>query len=144
MEGKRQEDEESQLAPARVRARDVALVVERVATITEWIARGMTPRACVTRGMRQPPDGLGMSRYVANRYVGVALMRLQKDDDQEPIESKRARSIAFWNGQIQRALENKRTFEQNGEVIEYAAPDLKAANQARAALDQIEGLVKLL
>jgi hypothetical protein len=93
--------------------------------------------------MKPAPIGFGQDRVTAKRYVAAALYRLQQDTKEEPIESKRARSIAFWHAQIQRALNATRSYQQNGETIEVACPDLKAANQARMALDLIEGVAAL-
>ncbi len=134
----------TQTLPARVRARDIATVVERLGLIEDWLALGLSPRQAATRAMK--PDtgdgkgGFGITRSYAERFVGAALKRLHRDATGEPVESKRARSIAFWQGQMQRALNATRTFAQNGEAISYPCPDLKAANQARAALDAIEGV----
>ncbi len=127
--------------PARVRAFDIATIVDRLGTIETWLAEGLTPRQAQLRAMQPPPRGFGQARITATRYVAAALHRMQQDTTQEPVESKRARSIAFWNAQIQRALSATRTYQQNGETHEYPCPDLKAANQARMALDVIEGVV---
>lgn len=98
----------------------------------------------VQRAMKPPEEGgLGLGRTVANRYVGAVLLRLQKEGHLEPNEVKRARMARFWAGQIQRALEAKKTIVLQGiETIEVADPDLRAANEAGKALMQLEGLDK--
>lgn len=127
-------------APARARASFIATVGLRLSTIEGWLAEGMLPRQAASRAMKPPPDGLGLERRTANRYVGAAIARLQGDATLEPTESKRARIVAMLQAQIQRALSLKRTFVTNGEAVTYDSPDLKAANQAIVALAEIEGV----
>ena len=126
----------------QTRAQGIALVVNTLATIETWLSAGVTPRQASVRAMQPPPDGFGMARRTANRYVAAALYRLQQDSAQEPLESKRARMVGFLHGQIQRALERRRTLVSNGESFNVDEPDLKAANQAASLLAQIEGLIK--
>ena len=135
------DDETTAVAPARVRANDIARVVQQLDVVEGWMASAVTPRQAVARAMRPAPEGLGMTRHNANRYVSAALARLQSDGAIEPIESKRARMIATLHAQVQRALSLKRTYEQDGKVVSYDNPDLKAANSALSLLAQIDGLV---
>ena len=132
----------SSLPTARARAFDIAAVVDRLTKVEEWLASGITPRHAVSRALKPPPVGFCQDRRTATRYVSAALARLQQDSTREPIESKRARLVAMLHAQIERALNQERTFCQNGETVTYPCADLKAANQAISLLAQIEGLSK--
>jgi hypothetical protein len=122
--------------------RGIAAVVERVEHCEHWLASGMSPRRAAKQAQEPLPRGLGLSRWAANRYVGTALERLKQDDSLEPIESKRARIVAMLHAQIERALAQKRQWVHDGQVQEYDAPDLKAANTAIGLLAEIEGVKK--
>jgi hypothetical protein len=123
------------------RARDIATIVSRMERVEGWLASGMQPRRAAAEARKPQSDGgLGLNRTSANRYVAAALARMHSDAAIEPIESKRARMIATLHRQVERALGHKRKFETNGKVVEYDAPDLKAANQALSLLAEIEGL----
>jgi hypothetical protein len=102
------------------------------------LAAGGPPRQVAHRAQ----EALGVGASQANRYVGVALARLTTDALKEPIECKRARLVSMLHGQIRRALDLKRQFQQNGKLVEYDAPDLRAANEAIRLLAIIEGVVK--
>lgn len=129
----------AQLAPGS-RARGILEIVERLDRVERWLAAGMAPRHVAAEARKPPPKGLGLNRWSANRYVAAALKRLHEDVQTEPIESKRARMIATLNAQVQRGLDLKRTYEQDGEIKVYDAPDLKAVNTALSLLIQVQGL----
>lgn len=137
---KRAQEVEEPAAPnngaplARARP-NIAAVVAIVDHATDLLSRGMNPRAAA----RELQQRYKFHRNVSYRYVGVALKRLTTDATLEPIESKRARHIATLERRMRRADENKRVFEQNGETVEYDAPDFKAANAAQAMLIQLDG-----
>lgn len=128
------------LESTRARASGIVAVLDRLDTIESWIRDGVGPRRLAAKAQRPPPDGLGLSRTTANRYVAATLLRLQRDGETEPIETKRARIVAMLEGQIQRALNKTRIDRHNGESVEYACPDLAAANTAILALAEIEGV----
>ncbi len=131
----------SRKAPAalttRARAIDISAVVDCLDQIETWLAGGLSPRQAEVKAR----NTWNMRRVKSAQLVGAALRRMHKDTTGEPVESKRARSIAFWQAQQQRALDRKKyTILNDGEQVSTPDPDLKAANQARAALDAIEGV----
>jgi hypothetical protein len=114
------------LAPAP--ARGIAVVVERIECIEQWLSRGTHPRRAAKRAQKPPPEGLGLSRHTAQRYVAVALGRLMSDQAMEPIESKRARLIAMAHAGVESALSAERHYEnKHGEHKSYPQPDHRAA-----------------
>lgn len=124
----------AQIAP-NPRAR-LLEIVERLDRVERWLADGLTPRQASAKAR----ETMALSRWTANRYVAAALKRLHDDGQTEPIESKRARMVATLNSITQRALANQRTYEQDGEVKVYDAPDFKAALGAQALLAEIQSI----
>lgn len=117
-------------------------VWERLEWCEALLGQAMSAPAVALRAQKPPPDGLGLPRTTANRYVGAVLARLQRDAVVEPIESKRARMAAFWRAQADRAINRTRTIisPDGSREIQVIEADLRAANQAGLALMQLEGL----
>ena len=80
------------LARARV-GHMVEDVLARAETVAGYLAKGLTPRQAAAQARKPPPDGLGLSRRSADRYVGRVLARLTTDNAIEPRETKRARIL---------------------------------------------------
>lgn len=102
--GKRKKSDESLPAtivpsvsepPAHARANRIRLVLARIHLLQTWLAEGMTPSSAALRAQEPEPHGLGLSRATANRYTGEAIRYLCRDDQIEPMESKRARLVAI-------------------------------------------------
>ena len=123
---------------SRARAINIATVVARVERCEAWLCAGMPPRRVQRQAEKPEPEGLGLTRMTAGRYVAAAIERLQSDNMLEPIESKRARIVAMVHSQIEGALSHVRAFEQDGKVITYACPDRKAAIAATKLLAELE------
>lgn len=129
-------------APLPVRARlSITEQLARVDQVTTWIASGLTPRQCSTKCK----EAYGLRRYQADRYVAVALKRLQADNAAEPIESTRARLLAMHYDTIRQADEMERivTVGKNADGSPQTElvpqPDLRART---AALEAIAKLTK--
>ncbi len=108
----------------------------RVLTVMNWLAQ-CPPRQCSLKVMRE----FGVTRDVSDRYVATATALMRRDNDSEPIESKRARMIASLEHIADRAMKNTRTYtNKDGETVDYASPDYRGAIAAKALIADIEGL----
>lgn len=131
---------ESAKVPARVRL-SITEQLSRVDEVTAWIASGLTPRQCSTKFKEK----YAIRRHQADRYVAVALKRLQADNAAEPIESTRARLLAMHYDTIRQADEMERnvTVGKNSDGSPLTKlvpqPDLRART---AALEAIAKLTK--
>jgi hypothetical protein len=128
---------------SRVRARDSESFQLRVMVDLMWVwdrlAAGALPRR-VCGELMQRSD---CSRHTAQRYVAAALRVLQRDQANEPIESKRARILAMAQAGYEQAMSRERGFVvqtgANTQAIEKVPdPDAKGAAMHLAIIARIE------
>lgn len=129
--------------PARARL-SITDQLARIDKVTAWLASGMTPRQTSTKCKEE----YGLRRYQADRYVAVALKRLQSDGADEPIESKRARLLAMHYETVRMAEARTRTVGAGRDNIgnelkeTIPDPDLRARTAALEAIERLEGVTK--
>lgn len=138
MEERDSDGEDSSPAAITSRARaGIAESVRRIDLVSEWMASGRTPRQASTKAR----DEFGLSRRQADRYVAVALKRLQVDSTAEPPESKRARILAMAYDTVRQADARKRivvTGKDSYETVDD--PDLRARTSSLELIAKLEGL----
>lgn len=99
----------------------------------EWCEQRLTrycmhPREAAALARKPPPEGLGMSRNTANRFVSAALQRIYNDQQIEPLEAKRSRLEREVQAQIGVASNRVRHYvTKHGEVKSYPDPDPRTA-----------------
>jgi hypothetical protein len=109
----------------------------RLQTMLGWLGEGLTPRQVADRAAKT----FGIGRHTASQYAATAVAILQRDNKQEPLESKKARVVATTTNVLQMAMGQAHSYVTKDGVRHIAAkPDLKAATAALQFLAELEGV----